>query len=254
MKVLFVNPNVSAAMTTRVLEQARLACPPDWTLRAATASRGVAVVASRASYALAAASALETWAQHEADAADRSDAVVVACFGDPGAAALRELSATAVHGLAEASLRACVHDGYRRIAVLTLGSAWRTLLDELVAACGLDASYAGTFAVEGTGLDALQAPDRTRAALQAGVDAACRADADAIVLGGAALTGWAARLVSAVPLVDCVAATMATVRREAGRFGAPGERADVVAIESVGLPGALASRLRAPRDADAWTR
>ena len=80
--------------------------------------------------AIAGHATLDAYAEHGADA----DAVLLACFGDPGLWALREGSAAPVTGLAEASfLQARRHGGF---AVVTGGAKWKPMLQRL--ALGLD--------------------------------------------------------------------------------------------------------------------
>ena len=85
MRILLINPNTSADMTERIAAQARRHCDPGAEVVAVTACFGCEVVASRASYAIAAHAALDTFARH----AKGIDAVILACFGDPGLEALR---------------------------------------------------------------------------------------------------------------------------------------------------------------------
>ena len=94
---------------------------------------------------------LETWACYRsaAQAETAPQAIVVACFGDPGVGALRELVPIPVFGLAEVSLRSTART-HGRFAVVTAGPAWKSMLDELVRQLGLEGSYAGTYAITPT--------------------------------------------------------------------------------------------------------
>ena len=98
---------------------------------------------------------LETWACYRsaAQAETAPQAIVVACFGDPGVGALRELVPIPVFGLAEVSLRSTART-HGRFAVVTAGPAWKSMLDELVRQLGLEGSYAGTYAIDANGLGA----------------------------------------------------------------------------------------------------
>src|SRR4051794_41158330 len=62
MNILAINPNTTEAMTETVLAALRTHAGDALSFEGATASRGTAVVASRASYAIAAVSTLEVWA------------------------------------------------------------------------------------------------------------------------------------------------------------------------------------------------
>jgi len=236
MNVLLINPNTTAAMTARLLDTARAGFGDRMRIEAVTAGRGVAVVASRASYAVAAQSVLECWAAWRRPV----DAVVVACFGDPGVAALRELAPVPVYGLAQSTLRAAAADP-RGYAVVTAGPAWPAMLDELVAGWGLGGSYRGTRAIDATGLGAANQPDLFRAKMQDAIDAVAAAGAGTVVLGGAALAGAAGDYASGARLLDCLQATLDEVGRGGAARAAPaGGRPR---IDSQGLAPELARLL-----------
>ena len=62
----------------------------------------------------------------------RKDAVVLACFGDPGLAALKEIAKVPVVGMADASiLQACAMGN--RFSIVTGGERWKSMLEEFVA-------------------------------------------------------------------------------------------------------------------------
>lgn len=59
--------------------------------------------------------------------------MVLACFGDPGLAALKEVSPVPVVGMADASiLQACAGIG-NRFSIVTGGRRWQSMLEEFVA-------------------------------------------------------------------------------------------------------------------------
>lgn len=237
MKVLLINPNTTTAMTDRVLSAARAGFGKVMAFEALTAARGVEVIASRASYAVAAQSVLETWAgsRHRP-----VDAIVVACFGDPGVAALRELAGVPVYGLAESTLRAA-NAAAHGFAVVTAGRRWESMLGELVAAWGLDANYRGTYAIDATGLGASAEAARFRGLLQAAIDTAHVRGAGTIVLGGAALAGASPEYRTPARLLDCLQTTLeAVLRRELPPTSGD---AAALAVPSQGLAPALAQLL-----------
>lgn len=166
----------------------------------ATATFGAPYIASEASYAVAAHAVLDAFAKHY----QAHDAVLIACFGDPGLLALRETCKVPVVGLAESSFRAVAARG--PFAVVTGGSAWGPMLERFARTHRLGAQLQGVFTVELTGAQIAAEPQRARAdlcrACQAGVDAG----AQVILLGGAALTGQGGALQPnvAVPVLDNV--------------------------------------------------
>ena len=234
MHLLVINPNITQAMTEQVATRIRH-CAPDVSLECLTAEHGVSVIASRASFAIAAYSTLQTWAQYGSQA----QAVLVACFGDPALDALRELSDIPVYGLAKASLRTAAGH-YPRFAVVTAGPAWKGMLDELAQRLPLHGRYLGTYAVDATGLDAAGKPQAFIDLLQLAIDHACRDGAQAIILGGAALAGMKDLFRADVPLLDCVETAMQAI--QAGDYPYPVPQ-PAVAISSQGLDRTLASRL-----------
>jgi len=208
MNVLIINPNINTELTASVLTAAQAKFSGRMNLMAVTASRGVSVVASRTSYAVAAQSALECWSAWS----QAVDAIVVACFGDPGVAALRELTQVPVYGLAQSTLRAANVDA-RGYKIVTAGSAWSSMLDELVLTWDLGANYRGTHTINATGLDAIQRPRWFRAQLQEAIEKISATDVGTIVLGGAALVGAADKYASPIRVLDCLQSTLDEVWR-----------------------------------------
>ena len=94
----------------------------------AAASFGAAYIGSRAGAAIAGHAVLDAYARH-AESAGPPDAVVIACFGDPGLEALAEISGRPVVGFAEAGFRAAAALG-GRFLVATNGAAWAEMLDD----------------------------------------------------------------------------------------------------------------------------
>src|SRR5436190_11396013 len=99
---------------------------------------GAAYISSRAAAAIAAHAALDALAEHAHDC----DAVYLACFGDPGLAALKEVSPVPVVGMAEASCIEAARAG-RRFGIVTGGALWKPMLEEFVATLGLSQQLAG---------------------------------------------------------------------------------------------------------------
>ena len=198
-RVLLINPNTSSAVTDRVVAACRAAQPQlQW--EGVSAAFGSPYIASEASYAVAAHAVLDVYDKHF----QAHDAVLIACFGDPGLLALRETCAVPVVGLAESSFRAAQARG--PFAVVTGGRAWAPMLERFARMQQLDAQLRGVFTIELTGAQIAENPRRAQAdlvhACQAGIDAGARL----VLLGGAALTGLAAALQSgvAVPVLDNV--------------------------------------------------
>src|SRR5215475_12938448 len=78
MKILLLNPNTTAAVTTRLYEAAAPVAAPGTVLVPLTAPRGVPYIATRAEAQIGGAIALEMLAEHHRAA----DAAIIAAFGD----------------------------------------------------------------------------------------------------------------------------------------------------------------------------
>ena len=245
MRLLLINPNTSQAVTETVARAARAVLPAGVELVPVTGRFGARYIASRAAAAIAGHAALDALAAH----VDGCDAVLLACFGDPGLLALKELSPVPVVGMAEASCHLACTIG-QRFAIVTGGERWPAMLEEFVAARGLTSRLAGIRALAPTG-------DVLTRDLEAGIAKlaeACRLTveqdgADVVILGGAALAGLAARVGEAarVPVIcsleSGIRLTLAAAALRPEKAGV-GSLAIPPTIESVGLSEALGRRLR----------
>jgi len=205
--VLVVNPNTSASVTQLLHEQVQRETGAEWRVRAVTARFGARYIADEAGYAVAAHATLDAWAAALAAPGPAPDAVLVGCFGDPGLLALRESSPAPVSGLAEAAFIEAARHG--RFAVVTGGARWAPMLQRLAQALGFGEALAGIHTVLPSGAQLLADPAAARTLLtEACRAAATRFHADAVILGGAALTGFAAHVAPRLdrPLIDSVQA------------------------------------------------
>lgn len=211
--LLLINPNTSADVTALLARHAQALAPPAGRCDALTAPFGAAYIASEAAADVAERAVPAAWEAYCANAGANAgasggaapDAVLVACFGDPGVAALRALTSVPVLGLAEVAMRAAQAHG--RYAIVTGGAAWGPMLRRLAASLGLDTLLAGVITVERTGAELLADPVAAQALLlDACHQALALGDVRAIVIGGAALADLAAPLAPLlpVPLIDNV--------------------------------------------------
>lgn len=119
MRILLINPNTTAGVTALVAAHVTAIAGDAASFVPVTGRFGARYISSRASAAIAGHAALDALAIHGGGC----DAVFLACFGDPGLLALRELAEVPVVGMAEAScLAAC--EGGRRFAIVTGGALW----------------------------------------------------------------------------------------------------------------------------------
>ena len=193
-RVLLINANTTRSVTDLLEHHARKATGGRVELKAVTAAFGAPYVASEAAYAVAGHAALDALERH----VEGCDAVLLACFGDPGLFALREVSRVPVLGMAEASLAEAAKRG--RFSIVTGGPAWKPMLERLAVALGFGDKLVRVNALP---LSGPELANHTHL-----VEEAVRQEAaDAVIIGGAALAGVAARLQPkvAVPLIDSVA-------------------------------------------------
>ena len=196
MRILLINPNTTESVTALVADHARAIAGEAATFVPVTGRFGANYISTRASAAIAAHAALDALAQHVAGC----DAVYLACFGDPGLAALREISPVPVIGMAEASCLEACNRG-RRFAIVTGGALWGPMLTEFVAWLGLAERLAAVRTIALTGDRIARDPEAALAELAAACTACATEDgANVVILGGAALAGLAARIQPSVPV------------------------------------------------------
>lgn len=207
MKLLLINPNTSAAMTQAMIEAARGVAAPGTLIEGRQPSFGPASIESHYDEAFATAGVAEQMrlAQHE-----DFDAVVIACFGDPGLDAARELTTAPVLGIAEAAFHAAsfIATGF---SVVTTMQRTCVIAEHLLQRYGFERRCRG---VHGTDIPvlALEAcgPGTVAQVEAAARDALARDRSGAIVLG----CGGMATLCSAlqqrlgVPVIDGVSAAV----------------------------------------------
>lgn len=239
MRILLINPNTSAQVTDLVAGHVRGQLGGRAELRAVTGRFGARYIASRAAAAIAGHAALDALAEHGAGC----DAVYLACFGDPGLLALRELSRVPVIGMAEAACREAASAG--RFGIVTGGAAWEPMLREFVATLGLSGSLAALRTVAPSGGAIARDPDAALAILSEACRACAASGAETVILGGAGLAGLAARIAPQVPIpVICSVEAGTRAVLAAGASGSARSRPEPV--DSIGLGAALAARLIDP--------
>jgi allantoin racemase len=208
MKILVVNPNTSASMTDRVRRELEVVKGRETELTVVNPVEGPAAIESAEDEALAIPPMLELIRK----AAPRHDAVVIACFSDPGLREAREIVTIPVVGIEESSLHLAVQLG-RRFTILTSRAARVAAKIEHVEHLGLSSRLASVRPLEMGVLEMDADPDRAVARILEVGSAAVREDgAEVIVLGCAGLAGHAAALGPAlgVAVVDPSPVALAT--------------------------------------------
>lgn len=207
MKLLLVNPNTSAAMTRAMTESAQALAAPGTEVTGRQPSFGPASIEGHFDEAFGAAGVAE---QVRLAQGEGFDAVVIACFGDPGLDAARELTAAPVLGIAEAAFHAAsfVATGF---SVVTTLARTCVIAERLVQRYGFERSCRGIHATDLPVLaledDGAAAADRIEAVAR---QALARDRSGAIVLGCGGMTGLCRTLQQrlGVPVVDGVGAAV----------------------------------------------
>lgn len=155
MRILVVNPNTSEEMTRDIGEEARRYARPGTEIETVCPAWGPRSIEGHHEEALAALATLETIRER----ADTFDGVVIACFGDSGLAAAREVSPVPVLGIAEAAmLLACTVA--HRFSVVTVLPRVKPMLESTVRLHGLEARCASIRTTPLTVLDCQRDPPR----------------------------------------------------------------------------------------------
>ncbi|MBL8696766.1 MAG: aspartate/glutamate racemase family protein [Alphaproteobacteria bacterium] len=249
MKLLLLNANTTAAMTERMVAIARRLAGPAVAVGGATGRFGASYISTRAAAAIAGHAALDLLAEHVGrDNPQGHDAVLLACFGDPGLLALKELSPVPVLGMAEASLGLAAQLG-TRIGLITGGSRWVAMLREFATLMGHGDRVVAIRATPLTGAEIAADPAGAAARLRDLAQRCIDEDhTDVIVFGGAGLVGLAETLQPQlpVPLLDSltclVQAGLSAARLGAAKPGA-GSFAPPPRTPSIGLSAALDAAL-----------
>ncbi|MET1073795.1 MAG: aspartate/glutamate racemase family protein [Umezawaea sp.] len=236
MLIKVVNPNTSKAMTRSIHGAALAMAAPGTSIDAVSPAMGPASIESHYDEALSVPGVLAEIAAGEQSGVD---GYVIACFGDPGLEAARELAAGPVVGIAEAAMRTAAYLGRRFTVVTTLdrtrGRAW-----DLAERYGVERFCAGVHACDIPVLELDEDPDALEKVTEACRAAVVRDDADAVVLGCAGMAELCAEISESVgvPVVDGVRAATLQVQSLVTmglRTGARGEFAEPLPKPYTGL-------------------
>ncbi|MGF6175405.1 aspartate/glutamate racemase family protein [Ensifer sp. 4252] len=145
-RLLVINPNTSTQVSQKIKTLVQDEVGQDVEIHVVTADFGFDYISTRCGVAIATHAVLDAAAKFIVDQFV-PDAVLLACFGDPGREALEELTGLPVVGFAEGGLRAAAAEPGTTL-VATSGSLWCTMLDELIQNLGIADKIAGVRSVE----------------------------------------------------------------------------------------------------------
>jgi allantoin racemase len=207
-RITLLNPNTSRAMTAKIAAAAREVAGPSVDVVAVCPDDGPAAVESHTDEAFAAVAVIQLIEQDLARGG--SDAYVIACFGDPGLDAARELVDVPVVGIAEAAMHVASIAG-RHFGIVTTLSRTLGRARDLVERYGMTRACVS---MSGSGIPVLDLEDTSSQSFEViaelSQDAVVGHGADAVVLGCAGmadLCGVLSRRLG-VPVVDGVAAAV----------------------------------------------
>ena len=196
MRLLLINPNISDSVSELIRAEAQRSASPGTEVEVLTAPFGVAYIETRFEALIGAYAAAQLAAEHH----ERFDAVVVAAFGDPGLAGLREALPIPVTGLTEAALGSACLLG-QRFSIVAISQRIRAWYRETVQANGLESRLASI-----RGLDEPLADigtvqgDQGERLVRLAERCVDEDGADVIVLAGAPLAGLARSLRGRLPV------------------------------------------------------
>jgi allantoin racemase len=199
-KILLVNPNTTASMTEEMVAAARRVGSADCEVIGATAAHGVDSIDGYYDELLGGYAVAATVREH----AGAFDGAIVACFGDPGLDAARELTEAPIVGIAEASFMTAMTLG-RRFSVLTTLDRGVPPIEDVIRRHGVADRCAS---VRATGLSVIEAdssPTVAADALERAGRLALEVDgADVLCLGCGAMVEVRERLEQrlGVPVIE----------------------------------------------------
>jgi allantoin racemase len=188
MRIFVINPNTSASMTAHIRAALQQIKRPDTELEVVNPQRGPVSIESEHDRILSIPPMLELVRRANREG---YDAILLACFSDPGIDAAREISEIPVFGIEEITLHVAAMLGHK----FSMATAFKRHIPtrELhVRKLGFESAYASTFAVGMTVLEMDAHPQQAKArVLQLAREAVARDGAEVIVLGCAGLAGYA---------------------------------------------------------------
>ncbi|WP_043363354.1 aspartate/glutamate racemase family protein [Belnapia sp. F-4-1] len=206
-RILIVNSNTTESVTERIAKAARAVAPPDTAIEAVSAPFGLPLIVTRADWLVAGPATLAALAARRG----QYDAAIIACFGDPGLDAAKELLDVPVIGISEAAFHAAAMLG-RRFGVVSFTGALRPMFEDCLDHNGLRSRCCGfRMGPPFAGDPGRVAEERRDLLLDLCRQAVEQDGAEVVILAGGPLAGLAPVLQPHVP-VPLVDGTQAATR------------------------------------------
>ena len=225
MRIKVINPNTTASMTSKIGAAARAVAAPGTEIIAVNPDKGPVSIEGHYDEAVSVIGLLE---EVHAGEAEGVDGYVIACFGDPGLLAAREIARGPVLGIAEAAMHAAslIATGF---SVVTTLERTRIITEHLVEAYGMRRFCRRVRATELAVLDLEESPEARRV-----ITAECRRALEqdgsgAIVLGCAGMADLTRSLSEELgaPVLDGVAVAVKLVEALVGLGLGTSKRGDL---------------------------
>jgi allantoin racemase len=132
MKIKVINPNTTSSMTETIAEAARAVAAPGTQIIAATSKSGAVSIEGHYDEAMSIVGLVDAINERP-----EADAYIIACFGDPGLLAAREIATGPVLGIAEAAMHAAsfIATGF---SIVTTLERTRIIAEHLVRNYGME--------------------------------------------------------------------------------------------------------------------
>lgn len=134
MRIKVINPNTTRSMTEKIGAAARAVAGPGTVIDAVSPAMGPVSIEGFYDEAFASIGVIDEVLKGEAEGCD---GYVIACFGDPGLAAARELARGPVVGIAEAAMHMASLAG-TGFSIVSMLERSRTTMEHLVQAYGME--------------------------------------------------------------------------------------------------------------------
>lgn len=205
MRIKVINPNTTASMTATIAAAARAVAASGTEITASTSKSGAVSIEGHYDEAMSVVGLVEAMREDP-----NADAYVIACFGDPGLLAAREITAAPVLGIAEAAMHAAsfLATGF---SIVTTLERTRVIAEHLVRNYGMEHHCRKVRATDIPVLELENPQSNVFAQILAECEKAITEDkAGAIVLGCAGMADLARQLEMRlqVPVIDGVAAAV----------------------------------------------
>ncbi len=191
MKIMIINPNTSESMTDHIRKEAEKLRRADTELTVVCPDKGPETIESAYDEAHAIPPTLELVKKANREG---FDAVILACFSDPGLEAAKEISKILVVGIEESTLHVAAMLG-ARFSIMTPRRTRIPMRTEHVHLRGLSHSLASVRSLDLSVADTDRYPEKTKQRIFEVAGKAVEEDgAEVIILGCAGMAGYAPEL------------------------------------------------------------